>query len=159
MPSFEVVTLIAAPPARVFHLSLDVDVHTESMAGSSEEAVGGVTAGRLKQGEIVTWRARHFGVYWRMTVRIDSYEPPNHFTDEQISGPFRRWHHAHYFEPDLRGGTIMRDLVDFASPLGGLGAVADTFLLRHYMHRLICGRNKHLKEIAEDSDGSAFRPV
>lgn len=159
MPTFEVVTLIAAPPDLVFDLSLDVDVHIESMAGSGEEAVGGVTAGRLKQGDIVAWRARHFGIYWRMTAKISVYEPPNHFADEQISGPFRHWHHAHYFEPDAHGGTIMRDLVDFASPLGGLGVVADAFLLRHYMCRLICGRNEHLKEIAEDSDESDFRPA
>jgi ligand-binding SRPBCC domain-containing protein len=155
MPTFEVVTLIAAPPARLFDLSLEVDVHTESMAGSGEEATGGVTAGRLKQGEAVTWRARHFGIYWRMTARITAYEPPRYFADEQVSGPFKRWHHAHYFEPDGQGGTVMRDLVEFASPGGALGAVADTLMLRRYMHRLICGRNEHIKMIAENSNGSA----
>jgi hypothetical protein len=43
MPRFEVVTPIAAPPQRVFDASLDVQVHTASMAGSAEDAVGGIT--------------------------------------------------------------------------------------------------------------------
>lgn len=159
MPAFEVVTPIPAPPHRVFALSLDVDVHTESMAGSDEEAVGGATTGRLKQGDIVTWRARHFGLYWQMTVKITAYEPPNHFVDEQVSGPFKHWRHAHYFAPDAHGGTLMRDFVDFASPLGIGGVAADTLLLHRYMRRLICRRNKHLTEIAEHSGGSDFRPT
>jgi ligand-binding SRPBCC domain-containing protein len=159
MPTFELVTLIAAPPDRVFDLSLDVDVHTESMAGSSEEAVDGATSGRLKQGEIITWRARHFGIYWRMTAKIETYAPPSHFADEQLSGPFTYWRHAHYFDADAHGGTIMRDLVDYQSPLGVLGVALDAFLLRRYMRRLICGRNKHLKEIAEHGDGSDLSPA
>jgi ligand-binding SRPBCC domain-containing protein len=149
MTRFEVVTGIAAPPRRVFELSLEVEVHTASMAGSGEQAIGGVTAGRMKLGDTVTWQARHFGLRWRMTSRISACDPPGFFVDEQVAGPFARWRHAHHFEPDGNGGTVMRDLVDFAAPLGPLGTVAERTVLDRYMPRLIRLRNDHLRKAAE----------
>ncbi|ONI83570.1 cyclase [Saccharothrix sp. ALI-22-I] len=149
MTRFEVVTAIAAPPQRVFDVSLDVEVHTASMADAAERAVGGVTSGRLRPGDTVTWQATHFGLRWRMTSRISAFDPPRHFVDEQVRGPFRRWHHAHHFEPDGHGGTLMRDVVDFAAPLGPLGVVAEFAVLNRYMPRLISARNEHVKAVAE----------
>ncbi|MEV7012129.1 SRPBCC family protein [Streptosporangium sp. NPDC051022] len=149
MPGFEIVTHVMAPPERVFDISLDVDVHSASMAGSSEEAVAGVTAGGLRLGDTVTWRARHFGIRWRMTSTISAYERPGYFVDEQVSGPFRRWYHAHRFRRDDHGGTVMSDIVEFAAPLGPLGRVAETLALRHYMPRLIRIRNRYIKQVAE----------
>ncbi len=149
MGRFEVTTAIAALPRRVFDLSLEVDVHTASMAGSGEQAIGGVTSGRMKLGDIVTWQATHFGLRWRMSARISACEPPGYFVDEQVAGPFRHWRHAHHFEPDGNGGTVMRDVVDFAAPLGPLGIIAERTVLNWYMPRLIRIRNVHLKAAAE----------
>src|SRR3954466_1242821 len=103
MTRFEVITGVAALPRRVFALSLEVEVHTASMAGSGEQAVGGVTSGRMKLGDTVTWQARHFGLRWRMTSRISACDPPGSFVDEQVAGPFARWRHVHHFEPDGNG--------------------------------------------------------
>ncbi|NUT53647.1 MAG: SRPBCC family protein [Saccharothrix sp.] len=150
MTRFEVVTAVAAPARLVFDVSLEVEVHTTSMAGSGERAVGGVTEGRLGPGDTVTWQARHFGVRWRMTSRISAFEPPRHFVDEQVRGPFRRWRHEHHFEPDGDRGTVMRDVVDFAAPLGPLGSLAELVALDRYLPRLIAVRNEHVKAIAEE---------
>ncbi|MFD8560161.1 cyclase [Streptosporangium canum] len=149
MPSFEIVTHVMAPPERIFDISLDVDVHTASMAGSSEKAVGGVLAGNLKLGDTVTWQARHFGIRWRMTSTISAYDRPGYFVDEQVSGPFKRWYHAHYFRSYGHDGTVMSDVVEFAAPLGPLGRIAEMLALRHYMPKLILIRNQHIKQVAE----------
>ncbi|MGW5869104.1 SRPBCC family protein [Streptomyces sp. NPDC055239] len=151
MKRFETVTHIAASPATVFDLSLDVDLHTASMADSGERIVGGVRAGRMTLGDTVTWQARHFGVRWRMTSRISAYERPEGFVDEQVAGPFKRWHHTHHFAPDGRGGTVMRDVIEFAAPFGLLGAGVEAVALGRYMHRLIDARNVYVKERAEAS--------
>lgn len=66
-----------------------------------------------------------------------------------MRGPFERWRHAHHFEPDGHGGTVMRDVVDFAAPLGPLGAVAEFAVLNRYVPRLIRVRNEHVKAVAE----------
>ncbi|MEV4311114.1 SRPBCC family protein [Actinocrispum sp. NPDC049592] len=149
MTRFEITTAIAAPPQRVFDVSLRIEVHTAGMAHSGEQAIGGVTSGQLRLGDTVTWQARHFGLRWRMTSRISAYEPPGHFVDEQVAGPFKRWHHAHHFEPDGNGGTIMRDVIDFAAPLGPLGTIAERLVLNRYMPRLIGIRNAEIKSTAE----------
>jgi ligand-binding SRPBCC domain-containing protein len=144
VPHFEIVTAVAAPPDRVFEACLDVEAHTRSMADSSERAVGGRTRGGLSLGDTVTFQARHFGLTWRLTARITAYDPPQCFVDEQDTGPFKRWHHSHHFEPDGTGGTVMRDVIDFASPFGFLGRVADRTVLSWYMPRLIRTRNAYL---------------
>ncbi|MGW7079728.1 SRPBCC family protein [Streptomyces sp. NPDC054866] len=144
MHRFEVVTAVAAPPHQVFAVCLNVEVHTRSMAESSERAVGGKTRGELVLGDTVTFQARHLGLSWRLKARITSYDRPRCFVDEQESGPFKRWRHAHYFEPDGAGGTIMRDVIDFASPLGPVGRIVDRLLLSRYMPHLIRTRNAYL---------------
>jgi|1186.fasta_scaffold777376_2 ligand-binding SRPBCC domain-containing protein len=144
----EIVTAIAAPAEVVFDTSLAVDVHTASMAASGECAVGGVTTGRLRLGDEVTWQARHLGRSWRMTSRITTYSRPTCFVDEQTSGPFAVWRHAHHFEPQ-GAATLMRDVIDFAAPFGPLGRLTAIVLLDRYMTKLIATRNQYLAAICQ----------
>ncbi|GAB7074264.1 SRPBCC family protein [Streptomyces albidoflavus] len=155
MTRFELETRIAAPVPLVFGLSLDVDAHTASMARSGERAVAGVTSGAMALGDTVTWRARHFGVVWRMTSRITAYDHPTHFVDEQTAGPFHHWWHAHHFTPDGHGGTLMRDEITFQAPLGPLGRLAERAALDRYMPHLMRERNAHLRAVAEREAGGA----
>ncbi|UBU09485.1 SRPBCC family protein [Nonomuraea gerenzanensis] len=148
MPRFEVTTLVTAPPPVVFDASLSVDVHTSSFAHTGERAVAGVTSGRLALGDRVTWRARHFGLTWHLTSAISACTRPTYFVDEQVSGPFRRWHHAHTFEAAHDGtATLMTDVVDFAAPLPPLGTLAEILILKRYLTRLILLRNAHIQEV------------
>lgn len=66
----------------------------------------------LRAGSLIDYRLRLHGipVHWR--TRIDDWTPPRRFVDVQISGPFRRWHHLHEFEPD-GAATLVRDTVTF----------------------------------------------
>ncbi len=43
----------------------------------------------------------------------------------------------------------MRDVIEFAAPLGPLGRIAEMLALRHYMPKLIRVRNQHIKQVAE----------
>ncbi|MGC4744304.1 SRPBCC family protein [Micromonospora sp. DT201] len=147
MPRIELTTDVQAVPETVFDACLDVELHTASMGTTSaERAVGGVTTGRLRAGDAVTWEARHFGLPWRMTVRITDYRRPDGFTDKQISGPFGRWHHEHSFKrnPADSSATVMRDVIDFTAPMGPIGRLVASLILRPYLQRLIARRNTHL---------------
>ncbi|GAA2460322.1 SRPBCC family protein [Agromyces soli] len=144
---FECATRIAAPPAAAFDASCDIDLHLESMRSSGERAIAGVTSGRIGPGEQVTWRARHFGVRFRMTSRITAYERPSRFVDEQLRGPFALFRHEHRFE-SLEGGTLMRDHVVFRAPFGPLGRLVEPVLRRHLL-RLFDERNRHVAAAAE----------
>jgi ligand-binding SRPBCC domain-containing protein len=143
------VTELPISPEAAFDLSLDVDVHTNSMAASREAAVAGVTRGRMALNDEVTWRAWHFGVPWRMSSRITVLQRPSRFVDEQVRGPFAGFRHEHVFEPML-AGTRMIDRIEFAAPLGWLGRVAERLVLAGYLRRLIERRNAYLVATAAE---------
>ncbi|PZS19905.1 MAG: cyclase [Pseudonocardiales bacterium] len=151
MPSIRLKTDVAASAPDCFDLSLSVDAHTESMDSSGEQAVGGTTSGLMRPGDTVTWRARHFGVTFRMTSAITAYDRPARFVDEQQHGPFQYWWHEHTFIPLDTAHTLMVDTVQFRSPLGPFGAIADRLVLAQYMTSLLRQRNQWLKTALESS--------
>ncbi|HHO51305.1 MAG TPA: TIGR01777 family protein [Deltaproteobacteria bacterium] len=57
----------------------------------------------------------------RWTAVHTRCEPPQGFTDEARSGPFRRWVHHHRFT-SAAGGALLEDEIEWEAPLGGLGA-------------------------------------
>ena len=118
------------------------------MGRSGERAVAGVRTGEMVAGETVTWRARHFGIPWRMTSLISAYERPVRFVDEQTAGPFRTWWHEHRFE-ETATGTTMIDEVEFSSPMGPLGRVVNRLVLERYLTSLLNERNRWLREELE----------
>jgi ligand-binding SRPBCC domain-containing protein len=148
MSLIELRTEIARPPGRVFDLARSIDLHAASMAKNREEAIAGVTTGLIGPGQTVTWRARHFYLSFRLTARITAFDPPRHFRDEMITGPFRRFSHDHFFEPS-GSGTSMRDVFHYESPWGILGRIADALFLQRHMLRLLEERNAVLKRVAE----------
>lgn len=139
-------TVLPASPARCFDLSLDVDFHLESFADADEEIVGGVEAGGMQLGDDVTWRARHFGIWWTMKTRITAFDRPHSFVDEQMNGPFKRFHHLHLFDDLGDGTTEMIDEIQFEAPLGPLGTIAEKLVLGRYLPHLIDVRNRELVE-------------
>jgi ligand-binding SRPBCC domain-containing protein len=147
--AFELCTDIDAPIETVFDLARDLDLHARSMAHTRERAVAGRTSGRIDIGEQVTWRARHFGIWWSLTSRITVVESPTRFEDVQERGPFASFRHEHGFEPLPGGGTRMHDRWQHRSPLGPLGWLADRLVLARHMRRLLETRNAVLKCEAE----------
>lgn len=142
-------TKIAAPPERCFLLSLSVDLHMASTAGTGERAIAGVTHGLIGLGETVTWQGRHFGFLLKHQSLITKYEPPRHFQDVMVSGSFRSFEHDHFFELNSENGTRMRDELRFAAPLGPLGQLAEKLVLRHYLRGFLLDRNRFIRQIAE----------
>jgi ligand-binding SRPBCC domain-containing protein len=145
----ELVTTIRAPALRCFDLSRDIDLHVRSMTHSGESAVAGRTSGLIGMGEEVTWRAKHFGVMHEHCSRISAFDPPGHFRDSMVRGRFRSFEHDHFFVESEPGVTVMKDVIDFASPMGPLGAIVDALFMRAYLRGLIEVRNAVIKEAAE----------
>lgn len=73
----------------------------------------------IAAGTLIDYQLRIRGISIRWQSRITIWEPPLRFVDEQVRGPYRRWHHEHRFE-DAPGGTICRDIVRYAVPGGAL---------------------------------------
>jgi len=148
MPTIHLTTFIAAPADRVFDLARNIDLHKKSMAHTGEDAVAGTVTGLIKDGETVTWKARHLGKSRVLRVKITGMKPPHSFTDEMVSGDFKSMKHEHHFKP-VANGTFMIDLFSFESPYGGLGKLVNQVYLTRYMRRLLEQRNEMIKEYAE----------
>jgi ligand-binding SRPBCC domain-containing protein len=148
MPRIELRTVIKANKEIVFDLSRSIDLHKISTVQTNEEAIAGKTSGLIGLNESVTWRAKHFGIYQKLTSKETEFDRPNYFADEMVSGAFSEFKHEHHFA-DLNGGTLMTDFFDYKSPIGILGKLADKLFLEKYMTELLVERNRIVKEFAE----------
>lgn len=148
MPQIVVETFIQAPIEKCFDLARDIGLHCETAAHTREKAVAGVTSGLINLGQSVTFEGVHFGVRQRLTAKIIEFEKPHRFVDEMTQGIFASMRHVHQFEAQ-DGGTLMRDVVTWKSPLGALGTLADVLFLKRYLRRFLVRRGLHLKRVAE----------
>lgn len=142
-------TRIAAPPDICFDLARDVDAHARSAAFSRERVIEpGRTHGLLELGDLVTFEGVHFGIRQRVTAKIIAMDRPRVFVDELVKSTFRSLRHVHEFVP-VDGGTLMRDILDWQSPLGILGRLADALFVERHMRWFVETKQRALKEIAE----------
>jgi ligand-binding SRPBCC domain-containing protein len=73
----------------------------------------------------------------------------SHFCDEQMRGPFKRFHHRHGVEAEVRDGiegTLVSDEIEYKLPFGFLGRVAGAFVRRNLVN-WFAYRQKRLPEI------------
>ncbi|MBT86143.1 MAG: TIGR01777 family protein [Euryarchaeota archaeon] len=64
----------------------------------------------------MTWIAEH-----------TAYDPPKHFSDTMVKGPFWSWNHDHDLS-EVEGITTVKDEVSYQVPFGPLGNLADRLL-------------------------------
>ncbi len=160
MVTLEEVTVIRAPIERCFDLARSVEVHLAGNVHFGEAAVatGGVTSGLIGIAQRVTWRAKHFGIWWNLTSEITAMDRPAYFQDTMIRGVFRFMKHDHMFRNLSSSETEMKDIFCFAAPLALLGRLAEITFLGRYMRNLLCERNQVLKQIAESSEWQTYLP-
>jgi ligand-binding SRPBCC domain-containing protein len=76
-----------------------------------------------------------FGLPIRWRTHITEWAPGVLFVDEQEAGPYALWRHTHRFE-DEGCATMMRDLVEYAEPLGALGRVAHVLFVERSVNAI-----------------------
>jgi ligand-binding SRPBCC domain-containing protein len=89
----------------------------------------------IEAGTRIDYRLKLYGVPVRWETRIETFVPGVSFTDVQLSGPYRRWHHLHAFV-DIPGGTRMDDTVDYELPLGVLGEIARKLFVARSLEKI-----------------------
>ena len=148
MPTINLITNIDSSIEVVFNLSRSIDLHKISTDYTKEKAIAGTTTGLIGLNETVTWRAKHFGIYQKLTSKITVLEEPFLFVDEMVEGIFKSIYHEHRFKTTEKG-TEMIDHFYYKSPLGILGKLADKLFLENYLRKLLIHRNQIIKEFAE----------
>ena len=152
MPIITIETQIDVPVEVCFDMAWDIELHCLTAARTKERAVGGITVGLIGLGDSVTFEAVHFGLRQRLSATVVKFERPKYFVDEMTRGAFQSMRHTHEFIPTA-SGTRMADTLEWKSPLGILGVIADKLFLQRYMVTFLTERNQNLKAFAERSPG------
>jgi ligand-binding SRPBCC domain-containing protein len=104
----------------------------------------------MRVGALIEYRLRLHGLPVSWLTRIEEWNTdPAHprFVDMQLSGPYKLWHHTHEFEPDGAGGTLMRDTVRYALPLGPLGEIARRAFVARDLEAIFDFRTRSVAEL------------
>ena len=89
----------------------------------------------MRRGTLIRYRLRIHAVPLRWISRIEEWESGRVFVDRQLRGPYRLWDHRHEFV-DCDEGTVVRDRVRYALPLGRLGGLAHAAFVRRDLERI-----------------------
>ena len=106
----------------------------------------------LAPGFVMDYRLRLFGVPLNWRSRIETFDPPHRFSDVQLRGPYRRWHHVHQFTA-VAGGTQMVDQVNYELPCGLLGPVAQGLFVRSMLNRIFDYRRDRVAALFSQPKG------
>ena len=93
----------------------------------------------VSEGAEFYYRIRWLGLRLRWKSMIINYHPPEEFTDVQVIGPYARWEHTHRFQ-ETSAGTIMRDEVRYALPLGLIGDLAHSIIVKRQLRNIFSFR-------------------
>ena len=100
----------------------------------------------MKEGLLLEYRisVRGIPMYW--SSKITEWNPPHHFTDEQVRGPYTLWRHRHSFTA-VRGGTLITDHVEYAAPFSWLPGSQwiDRFFIRPELTTIFTHRRLALR--------------
>lgn len=105
------------------------------------------TGEKMYPGMIITYKVSPvFGIKMNWVTEITHVKEKEYFVDEQRSGPYSIWHHEHKIEP-IDGGVLMTDIVSYKPPMGFLGSIANSLLIKKQLKEIFNFREKALIEI------------
>lgn len=100
----------------------------------------------VRPGALIDYRLRLCGVPFAWRTRIETFVPGESFTDVQVRGPYKLWHHRHEFR-ETPEGTLMTDRVDYQMPLSVLGRAAHGLFVRNMLEKIFDYRRQRTEEL------------
>lgn len=85
------------------------------------------------------------GIPLGWTTLISQVDPLKSFTDFQKKGPYKYWNHYHEFLPN-KEGVLMKDTVQYELPLGILGELAHSLVVKKKLDTIFSYRFRILEE-------------
>lgn len=97
----------------------------------------------MRPGALIDYRISVHGLPIRWRTEITEWNPPHHFVDIQLRGPYTFWQHTHTFE-ERDGGTLCGDIVRYR-PRGG--ALMNWLFVRRDVERIFRYRPERLASL------------
>ena len=93
-----------------------------------------------------------FNVPVTWVTEITHVKEGEYFVDEQRVGPYRIWHHQHFFK-DVPGGIEMTDIVDYQLPFGPLGNLVHGPVVKPKLNHIFNYRYQKLVDLFGTMEG------
>jgi ligand-binding SRPBCC domain-containing protein len=157
MPTVQFETAIAAPLLKVWEFHQDPRTSLANITPSDQQAVIEHVDEPMIEGSRVIINTRGPLGRIRWVAKIVEIVPPHavvfgeeaRFVDEQESGPFKYWRHAHEFERIDENTTRIVDTITYRLPLGPLGWLADRLYVAPKLRRMFAYRHEATRRTLE----------
>lgn len=90
------------------------------------------------------------GIRMNWTTKIKVVQQPHSFVDIQLQGPYALWEHTHTFVTQ-GDGVLMKDHVRYALPLGIVGQVAHSLVVKDKLEKIFDYRRHVIDDIFKRS--------
>lgn len=115
---------------------------------------GNAPSEKMYPGMIITYRIRPvMKISMQWATEITQVKEPFFFADNQLSGPYKFWHHQHLFR-EIQGGVRMTDIVHYAAPVGMIGKLTERLYIDKKVKEIFDYRYNKVVEIFGNYDGS-----
>lgn len=99
-------------------------------------------------GQIISYKVGILpGIKLNWVTEITQVKHELFFIDEQRFGPYKMWHHEHFFESLPNGNTLMRDKISYKIPFGFLGYIAQKLFIKKQLTSIFEFRFKTLDHL------------
>ncbi len=109
-----------------------------------------VTSGQIDsmyEGQIISYRIGILsGIKTNWVTEITHVKEHKYFVDEQRFGPYKMWHHEHFFEVNELG-VLMTDKVSYKIPFGIFGRLANSIFIKKELLNIFTFRFNKMIEI------------
>jgi uncharacterized protein (TIGR01777 family) len=100
-----------------------------------------VSTPEMQEGTKIRYKLKVHGLPVDWLTEIEKWKPNEEFVDNQIKGPYTKWHHTHYFER-LGEGTLMKDTVRYRLPMGIVGKVVASQWVKKDIEKIFSHRRQ-----------------
>lgn len=98
-------------------------------------------------GQIIQYKVSPFkGITTNWVTEITHVKEGEYFVDEQRFGPYSLWHHKHFIRPQ-GDWVLMEDIIDYKLPLGILGQIMHSLVVKKQLSQIFKFRENKLKEL------------
>lgn len=111
------------------------------------DIINQVDLNKMYEGQIICYKVKPLlGIPLSWMTEITHIRDKEFFVDEQRIGPYKVWHHQHHFKK-VAGGVEMTDIVDYVLPLGFIGRLANSILVKKQLKEIFDYREIKTKEL------------
>lgn len=101
----------------------------------------------IYEGMLIDYKVRPlWGIRLHWRTEISKVDRRVSFTDRQLKGPYSLWVHTHIFIPQ-ENGVLMKDEVKYKLPLGIIGRILHTLVVRKKVAAIFTYRRAVLKKM------------